>query len=136
VLERERIAFGDFPLRRTKACVGNGAPGFVRSGTLVSGPCWREVDLVEYSFPASFLGNFLSSLRRARRMVWLVLTLGVALFLAGIAGQIFGLRKRAARPEDRRVKVLVLRIVSAVAGLWLVFFSISHAAHLGFTGRW
>ncbi len=69
-------------------------------------------------------------------MAWLVLVLGTALFLAGIAGQIFGLRKRPLRAEDRRAGLLVLRIVSAVAGLWLVFFSISKVAHLGFTGRW
>ncbi len=69
-------------------------------------------------------------------MAWLVLILGTALFLAGIAGQIFGLKKRPLRAEDRRAGRLILRIVSAVAGLWLVFFSISKVVHLGFTGRW
>jgi dolichol kinase len=69
-------------------------------------------------------------------MAWLVLTFGVALCLAGIIGQFFGLRKRTLRPEDRRAGFFVLRIVSAVAGLWLVFISIAKVAHLGFTGKW
>ena len=69
-------------------------------------------------------------------MAWLVLIVGTTLFLAGIAGQIFGLRKRPSRPEDRRAGMLVLRIVSVVAGLWLVIFSISHVAHRSFTGHW
>ena len=69
-------------------------------------------------------------------MAWLVLVVGTALFLAGIAGQVFGLRKRPLNEHDRRAGLLVVRIVSAVAGLWLVFFSISKVAHLGFTGRW
>ncbi len=69
-------------------------------------------------------------------MAWFVLILGTALFLAGIAGQIFGLRKRPLRAEDKKAGLLILRIVSVVAGLWLVFVSIAHVAHRQFTGHW
>ena len=32
---REQIAFGDYPPRRTRACVGNGAPEFLRDETRI-----------------------------------------------------------------------------------------------------
>jgi dolichol kinase len=68
-------------------------------------------------------------------MAWLVLIVGTALFLAGIAGQVFGLNKRKGHPEDRRAGWFVLRIVSAVAGLWLVCYSAAHVAHLHAAGK-
>jgi dolichol kinase len=70
-------------------------------------------------------------------MAWIVLIIGTALFLAGIAGQFFGLRKRTVRNHDqRRAGVLVLRIVCGVVGFWLVAVSVAHVAHLSATGRW
>ncbi len=69
-------------------------------------------------------------------MAWLVIAFGTILFLIGIAGQFFGLTKRTLGKEDRRAGVMVLRIVCAVAGLWLVFISAAHVAHLQFSGRW
>lgn len=71
-------------------------------------------------------------------MAWLVLTLGVVLFLAGIAGQIFGLgRKRTTvTGGQRQAGFLVLRIVCGVIGFWLVAVSVAHVAHLSSTGRW
>lgn len=69
-------------------------------------------------------------------MAWFVLIIGTALFLAGIAGQTFGLRKAPVNPDHRRTKFMVLRIVCGVAGFWLVAVSVAHVAHLSATGRW
>ncbi len=70
-------------------------------------------------------------------MAWLVLIIGTALFLAGIAGQTFGLRKDTVSSHDhRRTKFMVLRIVCGVAGFWLVAVSVAHVAHLSATGKW
>ena len=69
-------------------------------------------------------------------MAWLVLIVGTALFLAGIAGQTFGLRKRVSTHDHRRTKFLVLRIACGVIGFWLVAVSVAHVAHLSATGHW
>jgi hypothetical protein len=69
-------------------------------------------------------------------MAWLVLIIGTALFLAGIAGQTFGLRKNPVNHDHRRTKFMVHRIVCGVAGFWLVAVSVAHVAHLSATGRW
>ncbi len=69
-------------------------------------------------------------------MAWLVLIIGTALFLAGIAGQTFGLRQKPVNQDHRRTKFMVLRIVCGVAGFWLVAVSVAHVAHLSATGRW
>ncbi len=69
--------------------------------------------------------------------VWLVLVVGTLLFLAGILGQIFGLRTRQAATHDqKRASFLVLRIVCGVVGFWLVAVSVAHVAHLSYTGKW
>jgi predicted transporter len=68
---------------------------------------------------------------------WIVLIIGAILFFAGIAGQIFGLRKGKARnPDQRRAGFLVLRIVCGVVGFWLVAVSVAKVAHLSATGHW
>lgn len=70
-------------------------------------------------------------------MAWLVLAVGTLLFLAGIAGQTFGLRRNTVTDHDqRRASFLVLRILCGVVGFWLVAVSVAHVAHLSATGRW
>jgi dolichol kinase len=70
-------------------------------------------------------------------MAWFVLVVGTLLFLAGIIGQTFGLRKNTVTNHgQRRAGFMVLRIVCGVAGFWLVAVSVAHVAHLSATGRW
>jgi hypothetical protein len=67
----------------------------------------------------------------------MVLAVGTVLFLAGIAGQFFGLgRNKVPSRDHRRARFLVLRIVCGVVGFWLVAVSVAHVAHLSATGRW
>jgi flagellar basal body-associated protein FliL len=68
---------------------------------------------------------------------WIVLIVGAVLFLAGIAGQFFGLGKnKSSSPDQRRARFLVLRIVCGVVGFWLVAVSVAKVAHLSATGHW
>lgn len=70
-------------------------------------------------------------------MAWFTLIFGGIILLIGLAGQVFATRKgHPVHHEDRRAGYLVMRVASAVVGLWLVAFSAVHLIHFHVVGRW
>lgn len=70
-------------------------------------------------------------------MAYLTLIIGGIILAIGILGQFFGLRRGSpANPQDKHMRTIVLTIGSAVVGLWIVFFAVSHLMHLQVVGHW
>lgn len=73
-------------------------------------------------------------------MLLVRIIIGIALLLVAALGPRFGLRGAtrpatgvggtgSARPDQRRATVLILRILAALLGLWLLFFSTVELLH-------
>lgn len=70
-------------------------------------------------------------------MAYLTLIVGGLILAVGVLGQFFGLRRGApAHKEDKRMGKIVITVGSAVVGLWLVVFAVSHLMRLQVVGRW
>lgn len=70
-------------------------------------------------------------------MAYLTLIIGGIILAIGVLGQFFGLRRgNPTHPEDRRMRTIVITVGSAVVGLWVVFFAVSHLMHLQVVGHW
>lgn len=60
------------------------------------------------------------------------LIIGLALLLLALLGPRFGSRRANSNPaqrEQRQATVLILRILAALIGMWLLFFSVAHLLH-------